>query len=372
MTFTLNKINAGGNTIGAVAIASPFVSVFNEQQHFGYLDGSGRIWDSWYNPSRNSWNLQQINAGGRTQGPTAVAGPSIGVYQNQQHFAYLDGKGAIWDSWYDGGKNVWNLQQLNLGGRTSGPAAKPGVQGKELGPVSVWVDPSNSQQHFTYLGTDSAVYDAFWDSNANQWKLQKISVGGVTNGPPAASSPIGCIYHSQQHIAYLDSAGNINDSWYDGSGHWSLQRIGGLSAVPNQPFSWVDPTDTQQHFTYLGPDSAVYDAYWDSNKNSWQEQKINVGGNTQGPAAKGLPNACVFGKEEHFGYLDGVGNIWDSFRDSAGSWHLQQVNSGPAAVDVVFLWTSITTGNQLHFTYRDVTGFIWDSAFTEASTTPSA
>src|SRR5262245_20105773 len=99
MSWNLQKINSDGNTKGANAVADPFVSVFNDQQHVGYRDGAGNIWDSWYNPQNNSWNLQQINSGGMTNGPAAIAGPCIGVYHNQQHFTYLDRIGTIWDSW---------------------------------------------------------------------------------------------------------------------------------------------------------------------------------------------------------------------------------------------------------------------------------
>jgi hypothetical protein len=367
MTFTLRQINSNGDTSGPKAVDRPFASVYNDQQHFGYRDAAGGIWDSWYNPQNNTWALQQINGNQRTKGPPAASGPCIGVYQNQQHFAYVDAVGTIWDSWYDGNHNTWKLQQINNGGLTKGPTASPYHVAGTLGSVGIWVDPSNTQQHFTYLGTDSVIYDAFWDSNANSWKLQKLTGGGLTNGPAGSGCPFGCVYHSQQHIAYLDKTGTINDAWYDGNGRWGLQKIGSQAAASTQPFVWVDPTDTQQHFTYLGPDAGVYDAFWDSTKNAWQAQKINVGGNTTGPAAVGMPTACVFGKEEHVAYLDSGGNVWDSWRDVNGTWNLQQVHIGPAATAPVFIWTSNTSGSQLHFTYRDGSGVIWDSVFVEGA-----
>ena len=88
--------------------------MYNNQQHFAYVDGGGTIWDSWWDGDHNSWNLQQINAaGGQTDGPAAAGGLSVSVYNNQQHFTYLDSAGTIWDSWWDG--NNWNLQQINAG-----------------------------------------------------------------------------------------------------------------------------------------------------------------------------------------------------------------------------------------------------------------
>ena len=49
------------------------------------------------------WNLQQINLGGLTAGPAAVGKPASFIYNNQSHVLYRDGAGKIWDSWYDGG-----------------------------------------------------------------------------------------------------------------------------------------------------------------------------------------------------------------------------------------------------------------------------
>jgi hypothetical protein len=54
--------------------------------------------------------------GGRTVSPAAVSGPGVSAYKNQQHFAYLDNAGTIWDSWWDGDNNRWNLQQINKAG----------------------------------------------------------------------------------------------------------------------------------------------------------------------------------------------------------------------------------------------------------------
>ena len=76
------------------------------------------IWDPWWDGDHNVWKIQQINrAGGQTpSAPPAVGGPFVSVYNNQQHFAYPDSFGTIWDSWWDGDNAIWNLQQINTGG----------------------------------------------------------------------------------------------------------------------------------------------------------------------------------------------------------------------------------------------------------------
>ena len=73
-----------------------------------------------------NWNLQKINAGGKTNGPPALVGivPFVSVFLNAQlHVFYVDEAGNIWDAYYDAGAGSWNLQKINAGGKTNGPPA---------------------------------------------------------------------------------------------------------------------------------------------------------------------------------------------------------------------------------------------------------
>jgi len=353
---------------GPNAAADAFVSVYHEQQHFGYRDQAGIIWDAWYDGS-GSWNLQQINGGGRTNGPTAFAGPFIGVFHDQQHFAYLDRAGVIWDAWYDG-SGSWNLQQIPLGGYLAliehFPDSPPPF-------VSIWNDPTDTQQHFTYLDRERSISDAFWDSDPPlaqpHWNRQRL------HNRPAWSSPFACVFGNQQHIGYLDDVGIIVDGWYDGDGGWHVQaitgggepepdaRTKGPEAFPGKhPVIWVDHTNTQQHFTYLGHDRAIYDAFWDSNHDSWNLQKLNSGGLTDGPAAWSSPHVCFWepAGKQYFAYRDEIGHIWFLTYDGA-AWEASHLESswpglpGPVSVRAsgdVTVWVD-HTGSQLHFTWLD-------------------
>ncbi len=48
------------------------------------------------------------------------------------------------------------------------------------------------------------------------------------------------VYGDQQHFAYLDPAGHIQDVWYDGT-DWHLQQVNGNP--PTVPGEWVAETD---------------------------------------------------------------------------------------------------------------------------------
>jgi hypothetical protein len=128
----------------------------------------------------------------------------------------------------------------------------------------------------------------------------------MTPGPSAAGSTFVCAYNRQQHFAYLDAGGNIQDCWYDGSGGWHLQQInnGTGPAVP-------------------GEDVA-----------------------TDGPAAAGDLFVSVYNDQQHFTYRDASGNIQDCWHDGSGEWNLQQINDANgsgAAVPGEYVATSQAT-----------------------------
>ena len=213
-------------TAGPSAAGGLFVCVYNDQQHFAYLDADRNIQDCWYDGS-GRWNLQQINNGGMTAGPSAAGGLFVCVYNDQQHFAYLDADRNIQDCWYDG-SGRWNLQQINN------------------------ANGSGATVPDRYVATPQAT-------------------------APAAAGLFVCVYNNQQHFAYLDPGGNIQDCWYDGSGRWNLQQInnanGSGATVPDR---------------YVATPQAT------------------------APAAAGL-FVCVYNNQQHFAYLDASGNIWDSW-----------------------------------------------------------
>lgn len=197
------------------------------------------------------------------------------------------------------------------------------------------------------------------------WNLQQINLGGVTAGPEAFSDPFASVFENQQHIAYRDLAGGIQDCWYDG--HWNLQQITGAGgrnpqgpAAVGGPFVWT--VSNQQHFTYRDEQGTIWDAWYDGH---WNLQQINgAGGRTPtAPAAVGDPFASVFENQQHIAYRDRTGAIRDSWYD--GHSNLQQINlhggrtpTAPAAAAGPFVWT---VSNQQHFTYTDEEGRIWDS-----------
>ena len=350
----LQQINLGGLTTGGAAVSNPASFVYNNQSHVLYRDNAGKVFDSWYDGSH--WSLQQINVGGLTSGPAAVGDPASFIYNNQSHVLYRDNSGKVWDSWYNGANSHWSLQQINLGGLTSGPAA--------VSNLSSFV--YNNQTHVLYRDNAGKVWDSWYNGANSHWSLQQINLGGVTSGPAAVGNPCSFVYNNQTHVLYRDNAGKVWDSWYNGANsHWSLQQIN-LGGVTLGPGAVSDPAafvyNNQTHVLYRDSTGTIYDSWYDGGSNHWNIQIINLGGLTNGPAAVSDPASFVYKNQSHVLYRDSAGNLWDSWYDGS-HWNLQQINlagvtSGPAALGDP---ASFIYNNQSHVLYRDSAGKVWDS-----------
>jgi len=259
---------------------------------------------------------------------------------------------------YSYGKHLWQLQQINTGGQTTGPAAVGDATATVFG----------SQFHVLYRDSVGAIQDAFFGSSG-RWQLQKINLSGLTPGPAAVGDATAIVFGSQFHVLYRDSAGAIQDAFFGSSGRWQLQKIN-LSGLTPGPAAVGDPIATvfgrsqrQFHVLYRDRDGAIQDAFFDSS-GRWQLQKINMGGRTTGPAAIGDPTANVFGSQFHAIYRDSAGLIQDAYFD--GTWSVDQLNLaggppvGPAAAGDAL---ASVFNRQSHVTYRASGGQIWDFFF---------
>lgn len=443
-SWRLQQINNSGNpsipgefaaTNGPPAIGGLFVSVYNNQQHFAYIDGNYNIQDAWYDGDRNQWSLQQINnANGAPSIPgeyVATNGPAarspwlvvfVSTYNNQQHFSYVDANDNIQDAWYDGDANGWRLQQINnaKGAGPTIPVEDIATNGPASG-INLFVTVYNDQQHFTYAYNGN-IQDAWYDGAAGAWNLQQINnptgepaIPGefvATNGPLAMGTALTghlfvSVYNNQQHFTYRDTHGNVQDAWYDGDANqWRLQQINNPNNSPAIPGEYIATNgpgsfgagpvfvsiyNNQQHFVYVDVNSNIQDAWYDGSANTWNLQQINNPSGpslpgeyiaTNGPALGALDGGAfalgnlfvsVYNNQQHFTYVDVNRNIQDAWYDGdANRWHLQQINNsasptvpgefaatnGPPAFDNLFV--SIYN-NQHHFTYLDSSGNIQDA-----------
>ena len=248
------------------------------------------------------------------------------------------------------GPDPWSLQQINDGGVTSGPPATG----------SLFVCDYGDQQHFTYIDGSGNIQDSWYSGSG--WNQQKINNGGMTNGPSAASNLFVSVYNNQQHFSYIDGSGNIQDSWYSGSG-WNQQKInnGGMTNGPSAKGNlFVSVYNNQQHFAYIDDSGNIQDSWYSGS--GWNQQKINNGGVTNGPSAASNLFVSVYNNQQHFAYIDDNANIQDSWYSGSG-WNRQKINNGgmtngPSAASNLFV---SVYDNQQHFTYLDGAGNVQDA-----------
>jgi hypothetical protein len=297
------------------AMGNLCATVYGNQLHISYISERGYIQDVFIDSGNPVWKYQQINgAGGVVQnGPLAgVIGQSpslsvlcVSVYNDQQHFAYVDTVGNVQDIWYDG--HSWHLQQINnAGGRgpTSGVESIccPGATA-QAAMNGLYVSSFNDQQHFAYQDTKRTIQDVWWNGSDNKWSVQQITGGATTvageycacdSAPPPGEGGdlvIG-VYNKQQHFIYGAANGNIHDVWWSGdTNKWSYQQInnanGGGASVRGTPICYTGATaalngkivvnqyTNQQHIAYLDHNGGIQDVWWDGDKNVWNLQQLN-------------------------------------------------------------------------------------------------
>jgi len=137
-----------------------------------------------------------------TNGPPAL-NLFASAFNQQWHVTYADRGGTLWDSWYDGPSNRWNLQQINFAGGVT-----TGLPGFTFAAVAPFASVLNQQWHVTW--TDGGppghgiIIDAWYDGSNNTWYLQQINAGGLTNGPPTVSNPFATVFKQGWHVTYQD------------------------------------------------------------------------------------------------------------------------------------------------------------------------
>ena len=337
------------------AVGNPFVSVFNNQQHFVFRNRDGTIWDSYFvralnldgsiDTTNSVWHSQAIS----TAGNPAVGDAFVSVFTmsdpfhfDQQHFVYLDRLGHILDSFYVRSANSWRFQTINTAGHA--------VAGKIV--VSAFYD----QQHFAWIDAAGAIWDSYYVQN-DGWHVQQIN----TNNHPAAGSLFISVFDAaaQQHFVYTDAAKNVWDSYYVKGDGWHYQQVDTHGHVPVGDV-FVSAFYDQQHFAWIDAAGAIWDSYYIQN-HGWHFQQINTNGH---PAAGNLfISVFASAAQQHFVYTDAAKNVWDSFYVKGQNWRFQQIQtSGHTPVSSIFVSDFF---DQQHFVWIDNTGNVWDSFYSQ-------
>jgi len=250
--------------------------------------------------------------------------------------------------------------RLNNGGATQGPPAA-GTPAATAIPRTERFGP---QAHFTYRDTAGRIQDLWFERyrEKDRWHVESLNGGGKTWAPAAAGDPSGTQFRSGFHVAYRDFTGGIQHLWSDGK--WHAQRLnqGGATGAPGAAGDPVQIVQGgRQHVFYLADAGTLQDVWFDG---AWHVDPVNNGGKTGAPAAAGDPAAVGLSDAYQLAYRDDLGGIQEVVFD--GSWHWSQLNEGgetdapPAQGNPS---VRVVGGTTRHVTYRDPAGNIQDLWF---------
>lgn len=159
----------------------------------------------------------------------------------------------------------WNHNDLT---ERTGTEAHPAVQLA----LTSYTTPWNNQEHVIFVDPEGQVHELFYDGT--NWIPNNLST--LASELPRASPRLparpdvivgyGSDWDEQQHIVYIDMAGNINRLHFDGSWHHinfadvlqpsDLTRWG-LPAVQGMLTAYHTPWSQQHHIFYFGESGAL-------------------------------------------------------------------------------------------------------------------
>jgi Peptidase A4 family/Fungal fucose-specific lectin len=298
---------------------------YNDQQHVNYVDAAGNVHEFYFDGT--AWqhnNLTMIASG--SPPPAAPGSPVHGyqtVYNDQQHVNYFDAAGNVHELSEDG--NGWRHVNLTTDAQGSPPPAAPGS------PLDGYATEYNSQQHVNYLDAAGNVHELYNDGGG--WKHNDLTA--IAQGSPPPAAPGSALdgyqtdFNNQQHVNYLDASGNVHELYYDGSAwrHNNLTVIASGSPPPAVPGSALDGYETgfneQQHVNYLDAAGNVHELYYDGS--AWHHNNLSVISlGTPPPAAPGSPlagHSSEFNGQQHVNFLDASGNAHELYYDGSNWRH---------------------------------------------------
>ena len=327
---------------GGTAVGTPFVSAFNDQQHFVFRNRDGTIWDSYYIRGAG-WHMQPIN----TAGPPAAGDMFVSVFTaaDQQHFVYQDRLHNIWDSLYVRSQDAWRFNVIDTQNHVPAGAAV----------VSAFYD----QQHFVWP-----------DAAGRIWITTSLSMtinGTFRRSPPTATPPLET-YSSRfsppptssilSTPTPLETSGiPITSEAIPGITSRSMLRGMCRWAVCSSPLSSINS---------ISPGETRLEEYGITTSLSMTISGISSRINTSGHPAAGNLFVSVFDSaaQQHFVYTDAQKNIWDFFYiRSQDTWGYQQIEtSGHAPVSGISVSAFF---DQQHFVWIDSTGSVWDRFYSQ-------
>jgi hypothetical protein len=264
-----------GETLMAATLTGTPATLYtpNGQQHVFFRGTDNGIYQVFYDPGTNSVRGPEQWAPPDPNGRFMLGNPATLYTPGQQHVFYITALGALMHTCFDDFRGRFTETWVQ-----SGAAA---------GSTPATLYDSNGQQHVFYLGSDSGIYQVFYDPGTNRvGSPEKLDWSAI--GDPAAMYTPG-----QQHVFYRDLHGRIFQRFYDGSRwrspeEWPPNEFTGIAASNLAPLYAY--AIGQQHVFYRGFDNGIYHVFYDPGSNSILGPEKWASGAVGTPATMYHPN----------------------------------------------------------------------------------
>ena len=293
-------------------------------QHTVYVDRSGNLDDAMYNTVTNQWLASTVNLTGVTGSPSASIGSGLTswIQSDGPHVAYVDNSGNLSQIWYTTASGNWSYQNLN--GFTGGPSASLSSG------LTSWVQ--SDGPHVVYVDKSGNLDQAFYNTAANHWYYNNLN---ALTGSPNVSLSSGLTSWVQSdgpHIAYVDNAGNLDQTYYGlSSGIWFYQNLNGFTGGPSAALSsgltsWIQSDGP--HVAYVDKNGNLNQTWYNIAWNHWYYNDLNsFTGSPSVSLTSGL-TSWIQSDGVHISYADNNGDLDQTYYEfGSGGWYYQNLNA---------------------------------------------
>ncbi len=220
----------------------------------------------------------------------------------------------------------------------------------------------NGGQHIFFQETNFDVNQMFYLPGGTAWMDQDLLQ--IYGGNPAeADSPLTAFVDASgaEHVFYLDTNSNLNQTFYPGGASWIPQNVTALAGGGNLPAAsltgYVDGTG-DQHVAYMDANAHLNQLFYSVALNTWYPQDLTAAYGAVPAAGSALTewNDQTVLVGQHIGYIDANGDVHQLVYFGGSTWADQDMTAvyggNPAAAGSAIA-SFIDSSFVAHVVYED-------------------
>jgi hypothetical protein len=232
---------------------------------------------------------------------------------------------------------------------------------------------TGSNQHVNYIDRAGNVHELFYKDKSEHWKDNNLTTTAKPQGAAAVQGTL-CGYTTgdDQHVNYIDAAGHVHELLHKNGGHWQDQDL--TEAAKSTAVAAVGvvhgyrTSDGNQHVNYIDENGSVHELFYKDKSGHWKDNVLSLPGLAAHPGA--LTGYTSSGDNQHVNYIDMAGNVHElMYKEKSEHWvdNNLTLDANPHGVAAQFgaLDGYTTTGDHLHVNYIDGNGHVHELLYSD-------